>query len=66
MQPPSPARNAHRRETYTLSGYFSASSHLRWSSGARLEAVVQGGGAEQTVLLTDARRPPPSKTAGSA
>ena len=42
-------------ETYTLSGYFSASSHLRWSSGARLEAVVQGGGAEQTVLLTDAR-----------
>ncbi|MFQ9482645.1 MAG: RHS repeat-associated core domain-containing protein [Oscillospiraceae bacterium] len=42
-------------ETYTLSGYFSASSHLRWTSGARLEAVVQGGGAEQTVLLTDAR-----------
>ena len=42
-------------ETYTLSGYFSASSHLRWSSGARLEAVVQGGGSEQTVLLTDAR-----------
>ena len=42
-------------ETYTLSGYFSASSHLRWTSGARLEAVVQGGGSEQTVLLTDAR-----------
>ena len=42
-------------ETYTLSGYFSASSHLRWTSGARLEAVVQGGGAEQTILLTDAR-----------